>query len=335
MLSPDQLRQYAAVRHSAGLVDRYLRGRLVLRGGDRKTFLHALLTNDIAALGPNDGCYAALLTPQGRMITDMNVFETGEATLLDLPREVKDAVLARLDQLIFSEDVQVGDMTEALGCAAILGPDAAATIGRALGAGAAAAEWDLWPQYRNARIDLDGVPGVLARVDESGLPGFLLFAPPTRLPGIAGALAAAGAVVPDEAVLETLRIEHGTPRFLVDMTGETIPLEAGIEGRAISYTKGCFPGQEIIVRIRDRGHGRVARKLVALTIGGEIEAASGDVIRAGGKDVGFVTSAAFSPAHESPVALGYVQRDHAAAGTSLEIVRGGSVLLAVVTEPVR
>ena len=270
MLTADQRSQYHAVRTSAGLIDRGGRGRIVFHGADRKAFLHALLTNDIAVLAANAGCYAAFLSPQGRMIADMRVFDVGDATLLDVPIEVKDLLLAKFDQLIFTEDVQVADATGAWGCISIQGGAAASVVGLALGGasdsgvnalGASLADW---PAFRSMRLEIDDEIAILARVDVFLLPGFLLFAPPALLPRLAGAVAAAGAVVPDEAVVETLRIEAGVPLFLVDMTDDTIPLEAGIEAQAISSTKGCYPGQEVIVRIRDRGHGRVVRKLVTL-----------------------------------------------------------------------
>jgi folate-binding protein YgfZ len=360
MLSPDQIRQYTDVREGAALIDRHHRGRIVARGSDRKSFLQALLTNDILALGADSGCYAALLTSQGRMVTDMRVFELGDATLLDVPGAVKDTLLATLDQMIFSEDVQLADLTDELGCVSVQGPMAAAAVGRALGGepsnGPAALTGDgsitcvrrpdstamagdetdgrdlaKWPAFHHRRIDLGGEVGILARVDEFGLPGFLLFAPPNRLPALAAAISAAGAIVPDAQVVETLRVEFGTPLFLVDMTDDTIPLEAGIEAQAISSTKGCYPGQEVIVRIRDRGHGRVVRKLVGLAIDGDTEPAPGDRLLVDGKDVGHVTSAAHSPALGKPIALGYVHRDHVTPGSRVAISHGDARLAATVT----
>jgi folate-binding protein YgfZ len=337
MLSADQLSQYAGIRGGAALIDRHHRGRIILRGSDRKRFLQALLTNDILALGPGSGCYAALLTPAGRMVTDMRVFELGDATLLDVPWATRDALVARLDQLVFSEDVQLGDLTDHLGCVSIQGPAAAAAVGRALGSeprdGSAPLSDELanWPAYRNRRFDLGDEPGILARVDEFGLPGFLIFAPPGRMPSLAAAISTSGAIVPDAEVVESLRIESGTPLFLVDMSDDTIPLEAGIEAQAISSTKGCYPGQEIIVRIRDRGHGRIVRKLVGLVLDGADEPAPGDSLSVDGTDVGRVTSAAYSPTLGTSIALGYVHRDHIAPGSRLTVAHGGTELSAVVT----
>ena len=337
MLSTEQVRQYHAVRQGAALIDRHDRGRILLRGNDRKTFLHALLTNDVAMLAPNTGCYAALLTPQGRMISDLRVFELGDVTVLDVPGETRAAVLAKLDQMLFSEDVQIADMTDALGCASVQGPAAAALLGRVFGVGGAGApgladQLMGWAEYHNVRGDLGGDMGILARVDEFGMPGHFVFAPPGRLPAMAAAMAAAGAVVVDPEVCNALRIESGTPQFGADMTGDTIPTEAGIDPRAVSYIKGCFPGQEVLVRIRDRGHGKVARKLVGILVEGSVEPMSGDIIRAAAKDVGAVTSAAWSPGMNAPIALGYVHREHAASGTALEIARGEQLLAARVTD---
>jgi len=121
--------EYLAARNVAGMVDLGARGRIVAHGADRKTFLHALLTNDIALLTAGTGCYAALLTPQGRMIADMNVFELGDLMLMDVRREVKDVLLQRFDQLIFGEDVQFGDVSDAWGCVGAYGPRAAMIAG--------------------------------------------------------------------------------------------------------------------------------------------------------------------------------------------------------------
>ncbi len=118
---------------------------------------------------------------------------------------------------------------------------------------------------------------------------------------------------------ETLRIEAGRPRFGLDMTTDTIPLEAGIEDRAISFTKGCYVGQEVIVRVTHRGHGRVARRLVSIVLPAGRVPGPGDAILAGDRQVGEITSATESPKLGSALALGYVQRDHAAAGTALTV----------------
>jgi len=319
--------EYQAARNGAGLIDLGARGRIAVRGADRKTFLHALLTNDIALLTAGTGCYAALLTPQGRMIADMNVFELGDAMLIDAKYEVKDALLRRFDQLIFSEDVQLGDVSDAWGCVGIYGPQAAEIAGGVVGADLAR-----FGPFQNARIEHRGELVVAARRDAMGLRGFLLFAAAGAMPGLGQALQAAGAAVLTAEAAEALRIEAGEPAFLVDMGDDTIPTEAGIEAAAVSYLKGCFPGQEVLVRIRDRGHGKVVRRLVGLTIDGEAAPAAGSAIVAGDKEIGRVTSAAVSPALGKPIALGYVHRDFVEPGTAVVVAVGDARLSATVTE---
>jgi folate-binding protein YgfZ len=319
--------EYLSARNGAGMTDLGARGRLVVRGSDRKTFLHALLTNDIALLSAGTGCYAALLTPQGRMIADMNVFELGDVMLIDVRREVKDILLQRFDQLIFTEDVQLGDVSDVWGCIGVYGPQAAAVAGGAVGA-----DLSGFSPFQNARLERGGELLVVARRDALGLTGFLLFGAGTAMPGIAQALHAGGAAVLEAETVEALRIEAGEPAFLVDMGDDTIPSEAGIEAKAVSYLKGCFPGQEVLVRIRDRGHGKVVRKLVGLTMEGAAAPAAGSVITGGEKEIGRVTSSVVSPALGKPIALGYVHRDFIEPGTGVIVVAGDLRLSATVTD---
>lgn len=327
--------QYDATRHMAGVFDRSLRGRIALRGADRKTFLHALLTNDIAALGPGGGCYAALLTPQGRLVADMYVFDLGDATLLDVHSDVKDDVMARLDMLIFSEDVQLGDVTAAWGCLSVQGPASAAVLAQVLGAGEAGtleAGLTALVDLASARHTFAGDVAIVARSDEFGTPGFWIYLAAPLVASLKAALELAGATSVQPDIAEVLRIESGRPAFHVDLDEETIPLEAGLESRAISWTKGCYPGQEVIVRIRDRGHGRVARKLVGLRVDGPEVPARGSRVEAGGQDVGKITSAVWSPALQCAIALGYVHRDVSEPGGRVSILQGEGTIAATVSE---
>lgn len=314
-------------RQAAGILDLGTRGRIVVRGADRRTFLHALLTNDIALLGPGTGCYAALLNPQGRFIADMNVFETGDVMLIDVRREVKDTLLQHFDRLIFSEDVQLGDVSEAWGCLGAYGPLALSMAGGAIGA-----DVGTFQPFQNARVDRQGGLVVAARCDGLGLPGMLLFTEAAGISDLAQALVDAGATPLSDAAAEALRVEAGEPAFLTELTGDVIPLEAGIEARAVSFLKGCFPGQEVLVRIRDRGQGRVARKLVGLSVDGGVVPAARSRIMSAGKDIGHVTSAVMSPTLAKPIGMGYVHRDFIAPGTVVAIAHDGTSTSAVVTE---
>jgi len=320
---------YAAARHQAAFIDRSDRGRIVVSGGDRASYLHGLLTNDTTVLRAVQGCYAAYLTAQGRMITDLLVYELGDVMLLTLEGVVKDAVMAKLDQFLFSEDVQIGDVTGTFAQIAVVGPQAGAAVAAALGTIGADALAAL-PEHGNLRVDWRGGAAIVTRITDIGEPGFDVYVEREHAPTLTSALTANGAVEMDEPAAETLRIETGVPRFGRDMDEETIPLEAGIESRAISFSKGCYVGQEVIIRVLHRGHGRVARKLVGLTIDGRDVPQTGTRITSADREIGEVTSSAMSPALQRPIALGYVHRDFVEPGTSVTI---GSVNAQVSTLP--
>lgn len=289
---------YPAVHDRSGFLERQDLGRLRLRGQDRRSYLHGILTNDIEGLAAGDGCYAALLTPQGRFITDMHVYELGDEVLITLPRSLASAIRDRLDQFIFSEDVQVEDVTEATAQLGVYGPEAGKNVSpfRAMPAVTVLASRDL------------------------GIDGFEVIAPRALVEQIRRLLLESGAIELDRATADVIRVEAGIPRFLVDMTTETIPLEAGIEDRAISMTKGCYPGQEVIIRVLHRGGGRVAKKLVGFLLPVESAVpAAGDKVKAGDREVGVVTSAVISKRLARPIALGYVHRDFVAPGTAVTV----------------
>jgi folate-binding protein YgfZ len=170
----------------------------------------------------------------------------------------------------------------------------------------------------------------VARIDQLGSPGFCVFLEPAQERDLTAALCAAGAREVSADAIEAARVEAGYPVFGVDMTDDTIPLEAGIEGRAISMTKGCYVGQEVIVRVLHRGHGRVARKLVGLRIDGAVPA-RGTRLFAADREVGFVTSAAASP-RLGTIAMAYVHRDFLAPGTTIEAATATGRAPATVTE---
>jgi folate-binding protein YgfZ len=163
---------------------------------------------------------------------------------------------------------------------------------------------------------------ILVRIDDAGESGYEVFVDTQRVGALKNALAAIGAVSLDRETADAIRIEAGVPLFHRDMDEETIPLEAGIERRAISFTKGCYVGQEVIIRVMHRGHGRVARKLVGLSLAGDRVPGSGTTIQSGDREIGRVTSATWSPALKRPIALGYVHRDFVEPGT--EVLAGGA-----------
>jgi tRNA-modifying protein YgfZ len=323
-LKQDNSRGYAALRDGAALVDLSRIGRILLTGADRRSYLQGLLTNDIEALQPGTGCYAAMLTAQGRMITDMRVLELGDAVLIDVPAEVTGAIRDHLDRFVFTEDVTVQDVSATRSEIGLYGPRALDVLGSAGTEGSAPSAL-----YSSSRVRIARINAVVVRSDTAGVSGFDLIADAADMPAIESALAAAGAERASDADVEAVRIESGRPRFGADMDTDTIPLEAGLEERAISRTKGCYVGQEVIVRVLDRGHGRVARRLVGLTLLADAAVpAAGARLLAGGRDAGRVTSAVFSPALARPIALGYVHRDFVEPGTHLQVEGSGEAIVA-------
>jgi folate-binding protein YgfZ len=280
---------YDALVQGHAFVRRPDRGVIRLRGADRATWLQGLVTNDIARLPPGHRVYSAYLTPQGRMITDLWVVAAGETLLLDVPAPLAASLAARLDGLIFAEDVQIDDMTASMAVIDAFGP-----------------------------VEVSAGQAVIVPDATFGVPSSAIYIPASDADAWVARLG--GHEEAGLEALEVLRIEAGVPRFLVDMTDDTIPLEAGIEERAISFTKGCYVGQEVIVRVTTRGGGRVARKLVGLRFdGADAPPTAGAAIHAGDRAVGRVTSAVFSPRCAAVIGLGYVHRDFIDPGTSLTV----------------
>ncbi len=336
------LDHYRALRRAAGVLERSTRACIAVGGADRAEYLQGLLSNDVAALAPGAGCYAAYLTPQGRLIADMDVFNLGDRLLLDVHAGVRALLVERFDELIFAEDATIADWGGTHASYGVHGPAALDVAAAALDALGIACDTPAGVRglepHGCCRAAAEGEPAVVLRTDALGEPGVAVVVPRERAAALHAALVAAGGADVDPAAAETVRVESGRPRFPVDMDGETIPLEAGIEDRAISFTKGCYVGQEVIVRILHRGAGRVARRLVGLALGpagGDAGAAvpeRGAAVRHGGEQVGRVTSAAASPALGQAIALGYLPRELTEAGTQVEVDlpggRGGGVVTA-------
>ncbi len=327
MIPEAVLDAYASARRHAGLIDRSDRGRIVVSGRDRASYLQGLLTNDITALKAGEGCYAAYLTPQGRMITDLSVYELGDVILITLGLTETDALLAKLDQFIFSEDVQLGDVTKTFFGLAVVGPESARIVSAVLDPSPS-----VLPSLAdegNLRARFGGQPAIVLRISDTGEPGYEVLVEASQRDGLAAAFRALGATDLDPAVADVLRIEAGIPKFHRDMDEETIPLEAGIEARAISLTKGCYVGQEVIIRVLHRGHGRVARKLVGLTLDGAVAPPTGTPVDVGGREIGRTTSSCISPALHRPIALAYLHRDFLEPGARVSVNGVGATVAAL------
>lgn len=286
---------------------------MLIEGADGVSFLQALVSNDVARLAVGQGAFATYLTPQGRMIADLEVYRRPDGVLLGVTDGVAEALATRLDLSVFSEDVRVSDVSARLTELLVIGSGAAKLLASAFGVDAGSLDG----LAELSQLDCDG--GFIARVAESRLPSFKIIAEAEDQTSIVNRLERAGVIHLSEALAVALRVEAGRPLFGVDLSIETIPLEAGLLDRAISTTKGCYVGQEIIIRILHRGGGRVAKRLALLDITGADVPAPGTVLRGGDRDVGQLTSVSRSPDGGSVIALGFVARDFAEVGQELRV----------------
>ena len=330
----DVLAEHTALRESAGVLDLSFRSRICLTGADRARFLHGQVTNDVNRLRVGDGCYAAVTTAKGKMESDLNIHALQDELLLDFEPGLTQKISQRLEKFIVSDDVQVVDVAPLYGLLSVQGPKADTAV-KALG---------IFPElpakeYQSLKVS-DAMLGEIY-LTQSGTVGvpparFDLFVPTDSLGVVADKLIAAAKSIGGRAcgwdALEIARIEAGTPRFGADMDESNIPLECGIESRAVSYKKGCYIGQEVINRIHSIGH--VNKELRGLRLADDLKSlpAKGDKLFHDGKEVGYITSAVKSPALNANIALGYVRREVFAPGTELVLHSAGGNSKAVVAE---
>jgi folate-binding protein YgfZ len=309
----DMDHQYRIIAAGAGWIDRSARGKIRLDGVDALPFLQALVSNDVLALQPSTGAYAAYLTPQGRLIADLDILNRGSSVMLLTPDSLGATLAARFDSLIFAEKLAVTDVSAEWSELAVVGARAAPLAAGVCGC--AAADLEALPEL--GQCDVAG--GFIVRTGEASLPVFHLVVPASERAAIASRLSAAGVVEMDESLATALRIDVGRAAWGAELTPETIPLEAGLLERAISTSKGCYVGQEVIIRVLHRGGGRVARKLVVLSFeaAGQAVPVVGEPVSVDGRAVGHLTSSAYSPIGRHAIALAYLHRDAAEVGRTV------------------
>ena len=313
----DWLKEHATLHDAAGILDLSFRGRLCLLGADRQSFLNGQVTNNVKDLKIGQGCYATLITAKGKMQTDLNIYILENEILLDFEPGLSETVKLRLEKYIISEDVQIVDVASHYGLLSIQGPMAAAVLNRL------ALAFPIPERPLNFSSIKDETLGeiYLANHPRTGSTGFDLFVPTHSLGAVADKLIAAAKEIGGGAcgwnALETARIEAGIPRFGADMDETNLPPEAGLDARAVSYTKGCYIGQEVIARIRT--YGQVAKALRGLRVADDLKTlpAKGDKLFLGEKEIGYITSAIASPMFKMNIALGYVRREGNKIGTDL------------------
>jgi folate-binding protein YgfZ len=311
--------EYASLAETAGVLDLSFRGRICLTGQDRARFLHGQVTNDVKSLQFGQGCYAALITAKGKMESDLNLYCLKDELLLDLEPGLTKAVSERLEKYIIADDVQIADVTAAYGLLSVQGPKAAGLI-------LALALFESTPEKTFSFLSIrDPSLGeiYLAKNPRLATEGFDLFVPTASLGAVADKLIAAAKTAGGSAcgwdAFEITRIEKGIPRFGMDMDETNLPLEAGLDERAISFKKGCYIGQEVISRIRT--YGQVAKALRGLELSSELKnlPIKGDKLFQDEKEVGYITSAARSLSRQRVIALGYVRKEANQIGTKLRL----------------
>lgn len=288
---------YRALRETSGQIDLTSRGRIKVTGEDRARLLHAMTTNHVRDLVPGTGCYAFFLNAQGRILADANILCFEDHLVLDVEPESRTLLVEHLDKYIIADDVTVEDVTELTFSVGVEGPGAETAL--------RAAGWPA-PEVPLAHQAADSV--VVIRASSTGAPGFRIVGPVgERAKGFL-------AVSADEA--KAVRLEHFFPRYGDDITSANLPQETGITD-ALHFNKGCYLGQEIVERVRSRGH--VNRILTGLRIEENQTVERGEKISFEGAEVGEVSSSAYSPALSGTLAMGYIRMQAAKPGSELSI----------------
>jgi len=295
--------QYRQLREECGLLDRSARGKLIVSGAEAAEYLQGQLTSDVEALAPGEGCYAALLDRKGHMQADMRVLRTSPEELwIDTEPEALEAARRHLEMYKIGREVAIADVSSERAMLSLIGPRSAELAGAAP-----------LPEHASEATAIAGAE-CLAVGAASGID---LIAEATEAERVREALLGAGAVAVGPEAAEILRIEAGTPRYGAEMGPETMPAEAGIVERAISFTKGCYIGQEPVARLHYKG--RPNRHLRGLEL--SAPAAPGTSLRLGEKEVGRIGGACVSPAR-GPIALAIVRRE-AEPGAELAVGEDG------------
>lgn len=319
----DPAAEHRAVRAAVGVIDRSHYGVVEVTGKDRVSFLNGMLTNDVKRLQPGQGCGAAFLDAHGKVQMLLSVLALEDRLLLIVPPGTGGRMQEALEKFHFAERLEIRDSGEEWAIFLLAGPETPRAVERLTGAALPASQWE----HAEAKAG-----GIVVRVvrgsGETGATEAWLMARREEGAALWEAILAAGVHPVGLTALDALRVEAGTPWLGHDVDETVLLPEVPCES-LVSYTKGCYIGQELVVRVRDRGH--VNRHLTGLTLEGETVPRAGAPIRAEGKDIGRVTSAVHSFALGRPIALGFVRREHAAPGSPVVVADDGRETPARVT----
>jgi tRNA-modifying protein YgfZ len=295
---------YDALRRRSAYTDLTGRGNLRATGEDRARLLHAMCTNNIEQLQPGTGCYAFFLSAQGRIVADVNIFCMPDYLLLDTEPETRDRLREHLDRFIIADDVTITDFTEDTAVINVEGPEAESVL-NGLGASVAHLPFSIaeWGQ------------SLVAHTSYTGGPGYSIFTPRSERSDLVARLGSAGVPEARLAEAEAVRLEYGRARYGIDFSDSNIPQETQLMN-AVHLSKGCYLGQEIVERVRSRGH--VNKLLTQVELESDTPPARGTKVHAGDKDVGEITSSAYSPALAQTLAFGIIRAEALAGSLTVD-----------------
>jgi len=321
MLTESQQAEYQSAISGAALFDCSSAGKLTLRGPDAPQFLHNICTNDVKNLPLGGGCETYLCDARAKTLFALWVYHVklagDHALWVETTPGRSEALLKLLDRFLISEAVELADVTEQYAQLHLAGPTAKQTLETALGEELP----DITEFLHMERTFGLNATCSIHRRDLLGVPGYDIVTLAGRVDGVRRMMTASGAKPASSEVYEVLRIEAGTPIYGIDIDEMRFVMEVGHAARAVSYAKGCFPGQEPIVMARDRA-GRVNRSFLGLKLTGEVPVSA--KLNAAEQEVGLLTSVTFSPRLHSWLGLGYVHWKQVEVGTVLEVENGQS-----------
>jgi aminomethyltransferase len=307
--------EYDFARKSVALLDKNYRAYLSFTGADRVRYLNAVLTNNIKDLPPSHGIVSLLLNPQGHILAEIETYAHPDRLFCVSYAMIRDSLVQVLDKFIIMDDVTLTDETHLHGTLAVEGPAAASLVSDLTGLDLAKLD-----ELATQDVRVDAIPCSLTRRSPGEFPGAEFLAPRKDMEALWQILAekacALGGGPVGYTALSAIRLEQGIPWFGYDFGEKQIPHEAGLQDSHISYTKGCYTGQEIVERVRSRG--QVNRARVGLLLTGSAVPPANAPLTTAGKEIGYVTRAAFSPALASAIGMGYLRRENAAPGSQFE-----------------
>ena len=307
--------EHHAVRRGVGVLDLSHRGRLRLTGSDRVAYLHRIISNDVEGLSVGEGNYATILTNRGKIIADMRVFMFKDAVGIETNAETTSTLYQELDKYLIADDVNIEDFSDSTGVIGVHGPKSTELLREVFGL-----DVEHLSEYHNIVHETDGRRIICGRVNETGEIGYNLCTASESIEWLWDTILTKGRTFGIAPVgltaLNSLRIEAGIPRYGAELGDSIFPGEAELE-KAISYEKGCYIGQEIVARMKYRGHPN--RLLRGLEITGDTLPHGDDLLFKEDKEIGWITSAVVSPTFGKPIGMAYVRVAFADEGTLIEV----------------